>query len=75
MRCGTPNAMPVGWTASSAQLEARRLSRPPGASTGEILTVFGVIALFLAMIALLPDFDGSRGEDWDVQEGDERKRR
>jgi len=75
VRCGTSGAMPVGWTASPAKFEARRLSHPPGASTNEVVTVFVVIVLFLAMIALLPDFDGSRGEDWDAQDGDETKRR
>ncbi len=75
VRCGTQDAMPVGWTASPAQFAARQLSRPPGAGASEIVTVIAVIALFLAMIALLPDFDGSRGEDWDPQEGDKPERR
>ncbi|MEI9991526.1 MAG: hypothetical protein WDM86_15965 [Rhizomicrobium sp.] len=69
IRCGTPGAMPVGWTPSPQVLLAKRNSRPDG--TGEALKAAVVIALFLALIALLPEFDGTKATDWDRQEGDE----
>ncbi len=70
-RCGTPGAMPVGWTPSPQRLLDWQSTRPPGPSTGEVLEIFAVIALFLAMIALMPEFDGTRAADWDRQESDD----
>lgn len=63
IRCGTPGAMPVGWTPSPQQLWDRQLSRTPGPRRSELLSAFGVVGLILALIALLPDADGWREED------------
>jgi hypothetical protein len=73
VRCGTPGAMPVGWEPSPQQLWERQLSQPAGPSTAEVLKVLGGIGLLFALIALLPEFDGSRaGGGWDRQEGDQQ---
>jgi hypothetical protein len=37
--------------------------KPPGPTRMELLAVFGGLALFLALIALLPDFDGWHPDD------------
>jgi hypothetical protein len=71
MRCGTKGAMAVGWTPSPQQLLNRHSSKVVGPGTLEVLEVFGAIGLFLALIALMPEFDGTRAGDWDKQEGDE----
>jgi hypothetical protein len=66
IRCGTPGAMPVGW---SLPFEERKF-RPPIPSASQMLTLIATLGLLFALIALLPQFDGSRGGDWDKQEGD-----
>jgi hypothetical protein len=66
IRCGTPGAMPVGW---SLPFEERKL-RPPIPSASQMLTLIATLGLLFALIALLPQFDGSRSSDWDKQEGD-----
>jgi hypothetical protein len=75
IKCGVQGAMPVGWTLSPQQLSDREMSHPMDADMNELLKAICVIGLFLALIALLPEFDGSRGEDWDRQEGDNEKRK
>jgi hypothetical protein len=69
IRCGTDGAMPVGWT---LPFEERRF-QPPAPSTGQISMLIGVLGLLFALIALLPEFDGSRSADWDKQEGDDQE--
>jgi hypothetical protein len=65
MRCGAPGAMPLGWTAP----EENR--RAPSADRRDVLEAAGLIVLLFALIALLPEFDGSRSEDWRPQDGEE----
>jgi hypothetical protein len=72
IRCATPGAMPVGWTPPPQTLWERQLAPREAPDTDRIIKVLLGIALFLAMIALLPEFDGSpAGGGWDRQEGDE----
>ena len=66
MRCGAPGAMPLGWTAPEAD---RRIA---SADQHEVWLAAGIILALFALIALLPDFDGSQPTDW---EPDERERR
>lgn len=66
IRRGTPGAMPVGWQAPPAQWHPA----PSGGSTGELPQVAMVLILLFALIALMPDFDGRRGSDWDRREKD-----
>jgi hypothetical protein len=57
-RCGTEHAMPVGWTAPEADRNI------PAGSVRDLWGAVGGILLLFALIALLPEFDGSQEEDW-----------
>ena len=70
MKCGTQGAMPVGWTPSRQQLLERQASRPKYPTTNELLQLIGVMGVFFTLLALVPEFDGSRAGDWGEQEGD-----
>ena len=74
IRCGTPGAMPVGWTLSPQQRLERQPSGPLPPSTSEVVEMICVIGMLLALIALMPEFDGGAG-DWDEQEGDRDERK
>src|ERR1700750_1091882 len=69
IRCGDPDAMPMGWTLPDDQKDRWRWAPQPVPfeqwAPGAAL-VIGLIALF----ALMPEFDGSKDSDWDEQEGD-----
>jgi len=69
IRCNTPGAMPVGWTPSPEVLLAKKSAAPD--DSVQALEAAVVVALFLAMIALLPEFDGTKSTDWARQEGDD----
>lgn len=59
IRCNSPGAMPVFWQPSPQVMWERELeAKPPGPSTAQVMAVLGGLVLFLALIALLPDFDG-----------------
>lgn len=75
MRCGAPGAMPVRWVPSAREQWEWENLRPTVSNSSEIAGVIIGLALFLTMIALLPDFDGSRDGDWDKQEGDDEDSR
>lgn len=68
-RCGAAGSMPFGWKPSPQQQWEWDLARPPGPPASYVIKVILGVAVFLAMIALLPRFDGTRG--WDRQEGDD----
>ena len=70
IRCGAPGAMPVGWKPSAQLLWDREVSRPAEQHLQQLMKVLCGLALFFAMIALMPKFDGTKPEDWDRQEGD-----
>ena len=66
IRCGSDGAMPVGWTIAPEE----RIADPFGGNGKAVLkTVLG-LGLFLAFIALLPQFDGNKAGDWDGQDDD-----
>lgn len=65
IRCGAPGAMPVGWSLSQQQRLDRDLANPIDANVNQLLKAAYILGLFLAMIALMPEFDGTRAEDWD----------
>jgi hypothetical protein len=69
-RCGAEGAMPVGWSLPPAEREYWRPSTPMGSA--EVFGLVSIIGGFFALVALMPKFDGSKGEDWDRQEDDER---
>jgi hypothetical protein len=60
VRCGTETAMPVGWKAPPYD----RVT-PPAGNRRDMVIAAGAIILILALIALLPEFDGSKGRDWE----------
>ena len=64
-RCGAPRAMPIGWSLPAEELRRRDLANPPGAQLGTLLKAVCVVGVFLCAIALLPEFDGTRNEDWE----------
>jgi hypothetical protein len=68
VRCEVAEAMPLGWTPPEDEFRANQLSRYQQPSSAELLGVAAGIGLFLILIALLPQFDGSRPEDWDSDE-------
>ena len=69
-RCGTPGAMPVGWTLSPQQRLERQIPKPKYPTTNELLELIGVIGVYFTLLALMPEFDGQRTRDWGEQEGD-----
>jgi hypothetical protein len=71
IRCGTPGAMPVGWTLSP-QARLLRGTKPSGPTPGALLAMISIVGGLFALIALMPDFDGWHDGDWDKQEGEER---
>lgn len=59
--------MPVGWRLPPGEAMRREMEQPhPSAHT--ILKVVAGLALFFTLIALLPEFDGTRDQDWEAQE-------
>lgn len=70
-KCGTPGAMPVGWTPSPRQLLDRQVAADPGPSAEQLLNLAFFLGGLFALIALAPEFDGWSPGDWDRQEGDD----
>jgi hypothetical protein len=67
VHCDAKSAMPVGWRLPPDEAARRQMDQPrPSAS--DILKVAAVLVLFFALIALMPEFDGTRDQDWDAQE-------
>ena len=58
--------MPVGW---SLPFEDRKV-RPRSPSASQLLMLIGTLGLLFALIALLPEFDGTTSRDWGKQEDD-----
>ena len=67
IRCGADGAMPVAWRIPPEQ----RRADPLGGNGAALLKVGLGLGLFLAFIALLPPFDGSKTSDWDGQNDDD----
>jgi len=74
-RCGTPNAMPVGWQLSAEEFHQRQEALGNVFDSRTLMSALALIAALFAIITLLPDFDGRSGNDWDEQEGDRPRRR
>jgi hypothetical protein len=73
VKCGTPGAMPVGWAPSPADI-VNHAPTPPDLNPAEVAALIYILGAFFALLALMPEFDGSRDGDWDEQDGDERAR-
>jgi hypothetical protein len=67
VHCEVKGAMPLGWQLPPDEA-ARREMNQPHVPASTILKVAAGLALFFALIALLPEFDGARDQDWDEQE-------
>ena len=75
VRCGTAGAMPVGWTPSAQEREQLRPELTNELGMMKLLQTVCALGVFFSLLALMPDFDGSRAEDWDRQEDESRQRR
>lgn len=76
LRCGTPGAMPVGWTAAPQMALVREASEPPDPTPGQVLGLVAFLGGLFALIALMPDFDGwGAGDGSDEDDDDEARRR
>ncbi|HET6971776.1 MAG TPA: hypothetical protein VFH92_11665 [Phenylobacterium sp.] len=64
VRCGTPGAMPVGWTPPPGTPDPADDSPAPGLA--ELAGLAAVLGGLFALLALMPEFDG-----WDGGERDE----
>jgi hypothetical protein len=64
VHCEAKGAMPLGWKLPPGEA-ARREQAQPHPSGNAILKTVAILALFFALIALLPEFDGARDQDWD----------
>jgi hypothetical protein len=70
-KCGTPGAMPVGWTLTAQQRLERHVPGPNYPNGNEFWELLCIMGVYFALMALLPEFDGRRAGDWGKQEGDE----
>lgn len=69
-RCGTPAAMPVGWTLPDDQRLARDDDKP---TLSQVVGLICFLTGFFSLIALMPEFDGSNDRDWGLQEDDDKE--
>ncbi len=74
-RCGTPGAMPLGWKLSDDEFHQHQAALGNVFDPKEVMNAIALIVGLLAIIALLPAFDGRSDIDWDEQEDDRRERR
>jgi hypothetical protein len=74
VHCDSKGAMPLGWRLPPDEAARREMNQPRPTSR-DILKVVAVLVLFFALIALMPEFDGARDQDWDPQEKRDRDRR
>jgi len=62
VRCEAKDAMPVGWKLPEAERALHPMA-PPTDQRRAMETIL-LIVLFLALIAMLPEFDGRADTDW-----------
>lgn len=55
--------MPIGWRPSPAEQARRQLEQPQPTQRELIGAAIGLV-LFFALIALLPEFDGTHDQNW-----------
>jgi len=69
VHCEAKGAMPLGWRLPPDEA-ARREMEQPRVPASAILKMAAGLALFFALIALLPEFDGAEDQDWKGQDRD-----
>jgi hypothetical protein len=74
VRCDVPSAMPVGWQMPEGERAARAAAAEAASDPDNGWRALVIVALLLALIALLPEFDGRKSTDWGRQEGDDERR-
>jgi len=72
-RCGTAGAMPPGWSLPPEEFHRRQLALQGTPDRDTLITLAGALVLFLAFLALLPEFDGRSDKDW-LPDDKDRKR-
>lgn len=72
-RCNTPGAMPLGWVMPEEQRERLAQTEPPF-SVLEALPGLLFVVAFIAIFALMPEFDGSKDSDWLSKPSRKRRR-
>jgi hypothetical protein len=71
VHCEAKGAMPLGWRLPPDEALRREMQQPHVPASTILKAVAGLV-LFLSLIALLPEFDGRRDQDWDAQEKQDR---
>jgi hypothetical protein len=74
VHCDAKDAMPLGWRLPPDEAVRREMNQPQPSSR-HILETAAILVLFFALIALMPEFDGARDQDWDAQEKRDPDRR
>ena len=68
-RCGTPHAMPVGWTPAAGAGVGRTTGEADASDDGKLIGLTVFLAGVFGLIALMPDFEGR----WDREAGDDER--
>ena len=74
VKCGTSGAMPVGWTRPAQGQREQQLEMPVAGNFPQLMQTLCALGIFFALLALMPDFDGSQPGEWDREEGELRDR-
>ena len=74
VRCEDARAMPVGWQLPERDRAARDALSAAASDSSNMWRAVVVVALLLALIGLLPEFDGRESADWGRQEEDDERR-
>ena len=61
IRCGTPGAMPVGWTLPLQQRMER--DEPSPIEPNQFLELVCALGIYFCLLAMLPDFEGWSDEE------------
>jgi hypothetical protein len=63
--------MPVGWVLPAQDRPQNETAITPR----QLIELISALGVLFALLALMPEFDGSRPEDWDREERDDRNLR
>jgi hypothetical protein len=74
VKCGAPGAMPVGWTLPAQERRQQQPEMAVAVNLPQLMQTLCALGIFFALLALMPDFDGSQPGEWDREEGELRDR-